>query len=899
MASRGYPNGGGYPAQVSGRGGYPNASNRGRGGYGSGGNRVPDNFVPPGPLTARVNLFEITNLPSISYFQYSVEFMKPQTKNRNRCAEIIDRLQNHTAPDLFVTPAIFDGRSALYVAGRPLNIPDTSRTFHVRMSDTSDKEYIVRLSLDDPHGVDVSLLNKSICKSFSQAHPDIRHSNEQNSLRPMNIINLLVRAAPSLTAIGQGMDVHQVRAARLYVTDVGKRDISGGLEMWQGYFQSARPAIGRVLLNIDTATATMISPGRLQDVAMSYLGLHQYRDLHKMQRGDTHFRLLESFLKRVFVLVDMNSISRPPKNDSRKKQIIGIKSSRELDTWTFLKDGQPMTVKVYYKTIYNKDLKSPFAIMCGNREAPTVFPAEFCWITPGQLYKKKLSRDQTTAALTYTTKSPAARLKAIEDGIGAGNVAALKAPIFEYQSSPVIAASGMTVSTRTLEIHGRILETPRVQFGNNSVTPRNGAWNVKDQKVMQPTKMLERQATWAMVDLADTDPRKGQDFTQQLKLCLSARGIANSDPVIKSGNPLRIPKFIEDAKNYKATFLLIILPDVAEDIRNSAKYYGDIKFGIPTQCVTRSKVEKANDQYCNNLVLKINGRLNGINSHPETEALKRMSKKPFMIFGMDVSHPPPGVKNMPSIAGVVASMNHLSTKYEAQSRVQDPTVEIIVDLGSMVRSLMDSFLAVNKALPMQLIFFRDGVSEGQFSEVCQRELGVIDQVIHSYQAGYMGQKCGKPKVTFVVVRKRHHIRFFPLNGKGADGKGNVQAGFLADKGIESPFYRDFYLLSHGGLLGTSRPSYYTVLHDECFNKETTELQELAYALCHCYAAATRSVSIPAPIYYADKVCSRSKFHYAPNSDLQSLASEDEFNLSYWQGLYEQPHPIIQKSMYFV
>lgn len=176
----------------------------------------------------------------------------------------------------------------------------------------------------------------------------------------------------------------------------------------------------------------------------------------------------------------------------------------------------------------------------------------------------------------------------------------------------------MTVSTRTLEIHGRILETPRVQFGNNSVTPRNGAWNVKDQKVMQPTKMLERQATWAMVDLADTDPRKGQDFTQQLKLCLSARGkfgpllppnfanlpskgIANSgilygprsrsliddsiaptDPVIKSGNPLRIPKvssfcpiskagmmafkllqFIEDAKNYKATFLLIILPDVA------------------------------------------------------------------------------------------------------------------------------------------------------------------------------------------------------------------------------------------------------------------------------------------------------------------------------------------------
>lgn len=83
--------------------------------------------------------------------------------------------------------------------------------------------------------------------------------------------------------------------------------------------------------------------------------------------------------------------------------------------------------------------------MCGNREAPTVFPAEFCWITPGQLYKKKLSRDQTTAALTYTTKSPAARLKAIEDGIGAGNVAALKAPVRLYISTAIHTAHNQLI----------------------------------------------------------------------------------------------------------------------------------------------------------------------------------------------------------------------------------------------------------------------------------------------------------------------------------------------------------------------------------------------------------------------------------------------------------------------
>src|SRR5271168_5427247 len=42
------------------------------------------------------------------------------------------------------------------------------------------------------------------------------------------------------------------------------------------------------------------------------------------------------------------------------------------------------------------------------------------------------------------------------------------------------------------------------------------------------------------------------------------------------------------------------------------------------------------------------------------------------------------------------------------------------------------------------------------------------------------------------------------------------------------------------------------------------LQLLSFALCHVYARSTRSVSIPAPVYYADIVCSRAKNHYDPS-----------------------------------
>lgn len=49
------------------------------------------------------------------------------------------------------------------------------------------------------------------------------------------------------------------------------------------------------------------------------------------------------------------------------------------------------------------------------------------------------------------------------------------------------------------------------------------------------------------------------------------------------------------------------------------------------------------------------------------------------------------------------------------------------DLASMVKSLLISFYRVNNAKPARIIFFRDGVSEGQFREVLRYE------VKHKYQ----------------------------------------------------------------------------------------------------------------------------------------------------------------------
>ncbi|GCB71283.1 hypothetical protein scyTo_0008799 [Scyliorhinus torazame] len=122
------------------------------------------------------------------------------------------------------------------------------------------------------------------------------------------------------------------------------------------------------------------------------------------------------------------------------------------------------------------------------------------------------------------------------------------------------------------------------------------------------------------------------------------------------------------------------------------------------------------------------------------------------------------------------------------------------------------------------------------------------------------EKDYQPGITFIVVQKRHHTRLFCTDKNERVGKsGNIPAGTTVDTKITHPSEFDFYLCSHAGIQGTSRPSHYHVLWDDNrFNAD--ELQILTYQLCHTYVRCTRSVSIPAPAYYAHLVAFRARYH---------------------------------------
>lgn len=134
-----------------------------------------------------------------------------------------------------------------------------------------------------------------------------------------------------------------------------------------------------------------------------------------------------------------------------------------------------------------------------------------------------------------------------------------------------------------------------------------------------------------------------------------------------------------------------------------------------------------------------------------------------------------------------------------------------------------------------------------------------------------------PRLTVIVVGKRHHTRFFPTQERDMDtnptnGKGssNLKPGTVVDRGITEEGMWDFFLQSHAVLQGTGRPGHYVVVLDEIFRARpgakaqnvANEVEKLTQALCYSFSRATKAVSLCTPAYHADILCERARRYLA-------------------------------------
>ena len=464
------------------------------------------------------------------------------------------------------------------------------------------------------------------------------------------------------------------------------------------------------------------------------------------------------------------------------------------------------TVEQYFVDEHKKKLQHPHlpCLWLGSKNKTIYIPLEFCEMSSQALPRNKtLSEKAQGEMVRKTAVRPGDRERKILQELKMNNNI--------HNNDPFAKAFNISVADHLLTLKARILPPPTIAYNKGKVVEISatspGSW--RSQRYVEGKSVKN----WAVLDLARLNDNEYKDVVGAFKQEGGKLGVNFDADIGRTvfkyicdndrhvGKDFR--KIIEDFKKFKTKLdlVLVVLPFKGGGAYNEIKRLGDIEFRVPTQCVVKQvlfRQGRVNYQVVGNLCLKINSKLSGVNHQLADSSRPEALKEPIMILGADVTHAAAQFKGIkPSIAAVVGSTNPSATQYEVEIRVQDTeqNEEMINDMKDVVEKLLRKYYnTTGGRKPGRLIMFRDGVSEGQFQSVMARELMAIRAACSSVQRdGY------QPKITYIVVQKRHHTRFFPTDNNKYEKNGNALAGTVVDQGINHPTEGDYYLLSHEGI----------------------------------------------------------------------------------------------------
>ncbi|XP_071732448.1 protein argonaute 4-like [Rutidosis leptorrhynchoides] len=782
------------------------------------------------------------------FFHYSVALFYEDgrpTDGKGIGRKVLDKVHETYKSELDGKEFAYDGEKSLFTIGA---LPRNKLEFTVVLDNVmsnrnngnaspdndADKKRIRRSYQSKSFKVELSFAAKIPMQAIAQALRGQESENSQEALRVLDIILRQHAAKQGCLLVRQSFFHNDVKT----FTDVG-----GGVLGCRGFHTSFRTSQGGLSLNIDVSTTMIIQPGPVVDFLIANQNVKDpfSIDWTKAKRTLKNLRIKNEETNTEYKIT---GLSEKPCN----QQLFSLRQKSKDENGEFKTDE--VTVYDYFVNIRKLNLRYSAELPCinvGKPKKPIFLPIEFCSLVSLQRYTKSLNTMQRASLVEKSRQKPQERMRVLTDALRLNN----------YDAEPLLKSCGISINNSFTQVEGRVLPAPRLKVGNGEdFFPRNGRWNFNNKKLVDPTTITK----WAVVNFsARCDIR---NLVRDLIKCGGLKGIKIEDPFEvfeESPQNRRAPPLVRVEKMFEyiqsklpgaPQFLLCLLPE-----RKNSDLYGPWKkknladYGIVTQCIAPTRV---NDQYLTNVLLKINAKLGGLNSKLAVEvnpSIPLVSKTPTIILGMDVSHGQPGQSDVPSIAAVVSSRHYpLISRYRASVRTQSPKVEMIDSLfkkvsdtedeGIMRELLLDFYVTSAKRKPEQIIIFRDGVSESQFSQVLNIEL---DQIIEACK--FLDDKwC--PKFLVIIAQKNHHTKFFQPGSPD-----NVPPGTVIDNKVCHPRNNDFYMCAHAGMIGTTRPTHYHVLYDE-IGFSADDLQELVHSLSYVYQRSTTAISVVAPICYA-------------------------------------------------
>ncbi|MCJ1404423.1 hypothetical protein MMC11_007648 [Xylographa trunciseda] len=667
-------------------------------------------------------------------------------------------------------------------------------------------------------------------------------AQDENNKNIVHALNIVISRYPAFT---KGIAIYNSRNKFFPPPPTtGASDLGKGLVALYGFYASVRTATSRLLLNVNSISATFYQDGKLRDL------MDKFQPTPRPTGWEVK---MERFLKGL--RVELTHLPAKTKDGKiinslfRKRVIYGFGrdknqrfiSARQASFMYAKTPQQPeklITVVEYFKQKYNTTLSWPNEILInvGNRENQVWVPSEFCRVLPGQPARFKLESGQTDRMVEFAARDPATNEDLIctagKKVLGIGQASGL-------------SNFGLEVVPEMITVHGRVLPPPFITYlPKATFQPSDGKWKLIGLKFSNAkeldhwtylhirwngercnfanetngassriTRLAEGMKTCGLKvspffthSYHVLNLKKHSDYERSVEECLTAIQLQRSRDVDRRTRQLG-----------KLKFLFVILPEENTQLYNVIKKSADTVLGFHTTCMLSKNVYKASPQYFANVAMKVNLKLGGANQGAIASSLGFLKQAGTMLIGIDVTHPSPGShKAAPSIAACVANTDNTCGQWLGVVDVQGSRVEMVQKLPAMVKSRLLIWRARNnQTLPKRIIVYRDGVSEDQYKTVLEEEwrADVIGELV--FKDTY-GHPKNWPKVSIIIVGKRHHTRFFPTRAedKSTTGKGNPKNGLVVDRGVTSGHLWDFFLQPHDAIKGTARPIHYVVIKDE-------------------------------------------------------------------------------------
>ncbi|CAO3646958.1 unnamed protein product [Cunninghamella blakesleeana] len=464
---------------------------------------------------------------------------------------------------------------------------------------------------------------------------DGRSSLTNNCLSAISVLDILLRQLPSMlyTTIGRSFYVNE-----------GGHPLQNGTKARQGYYQSARPTKGKMMINVDLSATTFYEEGILSELVAKVLNR---RSVDELRQGISHRDILR--LEKLYKGIRIMTNHRGERKIKYKIERLTPKGADQ----TYFKDenGENVSVSHYFTRQYNQRLSYPF-LPCVVVKKNVFFPMEICEVLPGQRYMKKLNEKQTAEMIKFTCQNPNSRVNKIKQGVD----------LLKYKENPYFDAFGVHVKNEMATIDARVLNTPKIHYHDSSqeadLVPQFGAWNLRGKKVYKGESL----EFWSIVNFTPTvKPQLIDRFLRELTQTFRDTGVAvgNQKPTIFNADPQgNIESILEDAKNsalklsieaakkdgvdlsisnhktkkYKPQLILCILPNTGVQLYAEIKRVSDTVIGIASQCVQSKHIYDPKKQYCANVCLKVNQKLGGTNVVLEKKKSLSFPKFPLLYL---------------------------------------------------------------------------------------------------------------------------------------------------------------------------------------------------------------------------------------------------------------------------